>query len=285
MTQIDASVHSNPTLSAAQNRAHNTDFNFSMQSYLYEREPDGYVYIFNISTQAFDVFRPPILKALKITGKQKGQEYAKCARFPKPLLVPQGSIDTNEITTQLMDTRRFVMDIINPDNISLDQDAIISNPTNVGNDLGKKGVFWSENEVPTEKELKAAKDRMERYYNTLLEKAKAVEASQPGALPDTITPEHHAAADYYGIETSWHQRRSEPTDCPNCGERIKKGIAFHRNSDGLMCVIDWRRAVASGAVTRSFAYEATEDPQFAPRVATVAPAVSAPAAPAAVKHQ
>jgi len=58
---------------------------------------------------------------------------------------------------------------------------------------------------------------MERYYNKLVEKANTVQASKPADLPDTLTPEHHIAADYltrnFGNQFQWHQTLSRLEDC------------------------------------------------------------------------
>jgi hypothetical protein len=62
-------------------------------------------------------------------------------------------VDNNEIDITAMDTRRFATDIVNPDNLTIDQDAVINSVTGKGNDLGALGVFWSLNEVPTEAEI------------------------------------------------------------------------------------------------------------------------------------
>ena len=262
-------VH-NPRLSESMNKANNHSFNFSLQEYLYSRKPDFWVYIYNVSEQSFDVFRPPLFANVHIPGRDQKSKvpYVIAARLPQPLLTPQGSVDSDELSTNLMDTRRVVMDMINPDNLGLDQDAVINIPTNVGNDLGKKGVFWSLNgpgaskidptrlEEPTDAEIKRAVSRMEKHYNFLLEKARAVETSNPKELIEMLTPEHHAAADYFGVETSWHGKRSRPADCPNCGDRIKAGVAFHKTEEGTLCIIDWKRAVASGVRTKQQAIDA-----------------------------
>lgn len=270
MADINSTVTSthNPGLSDSMSKANNRSFNFSLQEYLYSRKPDFYVYLYNVSEQSFDVFRPPLFANVHIPGRKAKETYSIAARLPQPLLTPQGSVDSDELSTNLMDTRRVVMDMINPDNLSLDQDAVINNPTNVGNDLGKKGVFWSLNgpgaskidpsrfEEPTADEIKRAVSRMERHYNFLLEKARAVETSNPKELIEMLTPEHHAAADYYGVETSWHGKRSRPMDCPNCGDRIKAGVAFHKTEEGTLCILDWKRAVASGVRTKQQAIDA-----------------------------
>ncbi len=257
MAEVNATapMH-NAGLSESMTKANNRTFNFNLQDYLYGRKPDFFVYLYNVSEQSFDVYRPPLFANIHIPGRKRGEDFAVAARLPSPLLAPQGSVDSDELTTNLMDTRRVCMDICNPDNLSLDQNAVIAKPTNIGNNLSAKGVFWSLNNPPTEEEVKQAVTRMEAYFNKVLEKMKAMETSDPKGMLELIGPEAHTAADYFGIETSWHGKRSRPMDCPNCGDRIKAGVAFHKTDEGTLCILDWKRAVASGVRTRQQAIDA-----------------------------
>jgi len=264
--QPNAALTSRPDLSMAENRAHNFDFNFNVNDYLLSRKPEYFVYLYNISENDYVVSRPPIAKEVRIPGRKAGQEYALVGRLPQPMWVPEGSVDSSQLKIGAEDARRFAMDIINPDNLGLDQDALIQNPMSQGANLGAKGVFWSLNNPPTEVELKAAKKRMEAYYENILLKAEAHAVSSPATLSQYLTPEHHAAADYFGNEYTWHTKRSRPMDCPNCGVRVKEGIAYHV-VDGDLCVIDWVRTVKAGKRTRAQAFDATGDQQFAPVVA------------------
>jgi hypothetical protein len=266
-------------LSAAMTRANNVEFNFAANHYLLNRKPEYLVYLYNVSEQTFEVSRSPILRRLVINGRKKGEKFTMVTSFPQPLLVPKGSPDSSEIDIAAQDTRRFVMDIVNPDNLGLDQDTVLDPKfvTSQGVDLGKKGVFWSLNNPPTEAEVEKAIKRMEKYYTYLIEQANTVQVSAPATLKDVLTPEHHFACDYFGEEHSWHTaKRSRPIDCPNCGDRIKDTVAFHKTSDGGLCVLDWKRTVASGTRTRQQAFEATGDPQFAPSIPVAPVAVSKP---------
>jgi hypothetical protein len=109
----------------------------------------------------------------------------------------------------------------------------------VNRNLGDKGVFWSLNNPPTKQELLAAKKRMRDHYKMLLEQvgtqlftsamsykervaALAKDCRSTGwgknlslkrhkeiaefRLNETlgITPEHHAAAEFFGTATEWH---------------------------------------------------------------------------------
>lgn len=291
MEATAGNVTHNPGLSQGMARANNMDFNFNGNHYLMNRKPDYYVYLYTVSEHSQVVSRPPLISSMVLLGKKPGDKYALCGRFPQPLTTMQSNVDSNEVTPLLSDCRRFIMDICNPDNLGMnaeDQDAVIKTITNVGNNLNDKGVFWSLNgpgasktgnlEAPTEDEIKRATARMERYYNKLVEKANTVQASKPADLPDTLTPEHHIAADYltrnFGNQFQWHQTLSRLEDCELCGTKVKAGIAFHRTDEGGICVRDWARTVKAGAKTRAEAYDATGDEQFAPRVAatpTVAP--------------
>lgn len=268
-------------LSAAQQRAHAIDFNmFSASNYMMSRPPEYFVYLYNVSESPFVISRPPLFKEFTIPGRKSEQRYALATKLPQPLLIPKGNVDSNEVDMVPTDCRRIAMDIINPDNYGIDQDAHVPNVTGIGNNLGAKGVFYSLNgpggskfgqlEEPTKEEIDRAYARMEKFYQFKLDEARAMEVSNPADLSKLISPEHHAAADYFGEERPWHTKKSKPMDCPNCGERIKQGAAFHKTDEGVFCIIDWKRAVVSGIRTKAQAFEATEDVQFAPPV--VAPA-------------
>lgn len=284
-------THSAPVyrgdLSKAQQIAHNLDFNmFSANNYMMSRPPEYFVYLYNVSQQSFSVSRPPLFREFTIPGRKDSERYALATKLPQPLMVPKGNVDSNEVDMVPTDCRRIAMDIINPDNTGTDQDAHIDsrNVTSQGNNLGAKGVFYSMNgpgatafggqEEPTKDEIDRAYARMEKFYTGKLDEARAMEVSDPANLSKFISPEHHAAADYFGEERPWHTKKSKPMDCPNCGDKIKSGAAFHKTDEGSFCIIDWKRAVAAGVRTRSQAFEATEDKQFAPAV--VAPVVTVP---------
>jgi hypothetical protein len=69
------------------------------------------------------------------------------------------------------------------------------------------GIFWSPKNPPGKMEVKKAIKRMKKRYRFLLEQADAVQKSNPKMLRDTITPEHHAAANYMGGTYIWHGER------------------------------------------------------------------------------
>jgi len=259
-------------LSLGMSRANNVDWQFATQSYLLNRAPEYFVYIYSVSEQEHVVSRPPIMKEMRIVGRKKGERVAFVTRLPQPLVTPKGNVDSNEIDIGVMDTRRFATDIINPDNLTINQDALVDHVTGQGNDLGQKGVFWSLNNPPTEAEIVAAETRLRKRYKFLLEQARTVETSAPAKLADTLSPEHHMAADYFHETLSWHGAPVHKDNCPRCGGLANVGAPFHTLEGGGICVGDWDKAISAGARSRAQAYEATDNPKYAPKVAPTAPA-------------
>jgi len=263
----------------------NIDWQFASQNYLLNRSPEYYIYLYNVSQQEHIVSRPPIMREMRIAARKPSEKYAVVTRLPQPLLMPKGNVDSNEIDISAMDTRRFAMDIINPDNLGINQDALIEHVTGQGNDLGAKGVFYSLNNPPTDEEVDAAYKRLEKRYKFLLDQARTVETSNPAKLSETLSPEHYMAAEYFHQETNWHKKVVHKDNCPRCGTTAAVGALFHPLEGGGVCIDGiegWKAAVKAGVRTRSDAYEATDDEIFAPKVRaqeTKAPTASPTPAP------
>lgn len=257
-------------LSAAMTRANNIDWNFSTADYMLSRPADFFVYLFNIAKQEYKVSRLPLIKEMILPARKEGEKYALITKLPSPFKFPKGNVDSNDIDIVVLDGRRMAMDIINPDNLTLDQDAVITGGYSVGQNLGRLGIFWSVNEVPIEAELAAATKRLESHYRSLLTDARAVETSNPQALPAVLTPAHHAAADYFHETFNWHKKEVHLENCERCGSPARVGAPFHPMDGGGLCVGDWAAAIKAGVRSRAQAYEATEDEKYAPRAVKVA---------------
>ena len=273
MPEISAKVVStsapNSGLGSSLSKINNVDWNFSTADYMLSRPADFFVYLFNIAKQEYKISRLPVIKEMVIPARKEGEKYARVTKLPSPMKMPKGNIDSNEIDIVIMDGRRMAMDIINPDNWTLDQDAVLTHSDSVGQNIGRLGVFWSLNEEPTEAELAAATRRLETHYRNLLTEARTTETSNPAALPAVITPAHHAAADYFSEQLNWHKKEIRLESCPRCGQPAKVGVPFHMLDGGGFCidgVEGWKKAVASGVKSRAQAYDATDDEFFAPRV-------------------
>lgn len=186
------------------------------------------VWIYNVSTMAFEA--DTALGIVKFPGRGK-KKYSIVTSLPMVVTHPRTSVDENEAHGVFTDGRRVAMDIVNPDNLGLDQNnkTDVGNVTAVGRDLNAKGVFWSLNNPPTEKELREARTRMKARYKLLLEEAGVRSRVTPKAMFErkiaalvlkgwteatarqevyerdlNITPEHHAAMDCYGLTNVWH---------------------------------------------------------------------------------
>ena len=72
-----------------------------------------------------------------------------------------------------------------------------------------------------------------------------------------ISPMMHFAMEYFGLSAPWHMSHRHKTECPNCGDLVLEGIAYHRNASGDICIIDRERYEASVITTKQ--QKETED--------------------------
>jgi hypothetical protein len=249
------------------------------------RQPDYFVYIFSVSERDFDVSRPG-LNISKVTlkgcpeAKFDKAAYSLCMKVPHPYPLPYVDQTNGQIRLETAYGERAAMDILNPNQKTLTMDAYIDPKVNigVGDDLIARGLFLVKDEqctfrteeqalpdgkkhkvklpVPPAAAVAKAVERKEKYYNDLIDKATALEHSNPAELRDSITqnPDYHLAAEYFDLETSWHKKhlkKAAPVVCRNCGLEKTRGAAFHFLPNGRPCVEDWDAAIESGAVTEA----------------------------------
>lgn len=214
------------------------------------RPADYFIYIFNTGAMKHVVDRPPMFLKVNIPACNKGERYRIAFKLPNICHQTWPDPDTGTPRVHSEYGERVAMDMINPNNLGVDQDAEIDPSTvfSAGNDLSVFGVFWSRNETPTEEELQKAEARRDKYYRRLITTAR--EKARLGKHVD-ITDIEHMAAEHFRLNESWHTVVEAPIDCPNCGEQIKAGVAYHKNSMDLICVLDWDRAIAAGAKKES----------------------------------
>jgi hypothetical protein len=188
------------------NRHGHIDFN----TYNLLGEMRSKVYIYNVSTMAHDV-SGTFIKNGKIPACPVGKEYQLYTSIPEIVRVPKNCPTNDEIVFFIEDGKRIAMDLINPDNLGLDQDATDIPCTSLGRNLGERGVFWSMNNPPLEAEVTAAQCRMVMHYVRLLEMIDTLEllsgTDRAARLrfEESITPEAHAAVKYLLAVRSWHQ--------------------------------------------------------------------------------
>jgi len=217
-----------------------------------QRPPAYWIYIYNIAPIEHIRHRPPQYSAIRISACPPDKEYIRALPIPDVVNHKWPNPDTGQLTYYGERAERFATDLINPSNLSNDMWAEV-NPENQWidggtDDLSKRGVFWSRNEVPTKEELKKSKTRMERHYRELFQRAEDLARSGKAV---EIGREHHIAADYLHMGSSWHVVTAVPEACPNCGEPIKPGIAYHPSAVGGICILDWKRTCAAGLKTKA----------------------------------
>jgi hypothetical protein len=219
------------------------------------RKPDFFVYVYSVvdprpAGKKLTRSLPPLIPNIEIAEIKPGSRYVLVTKIASPVNQPLMR-ENGESYIDLHDARRVAMDIVNPENLSLDQDRKTTGVLRAeGNDYGKLGVFWSLTNPPTEEEIASAIARKEAFYQARLEQARVIEMSNPKGLDEYLTTNDHVAAEYFGLEFAWHKQFTRPATCPICGDAIKEGVAYHKNADGLICVLDWKRTVDAGVKTR-----------------------------------
>ncbi len=258
MPQIQARVETNSAIAQAVARRDMQKANlegiafvdFTQDANL-QRKPDYYLYIFNIAPRKFQVCRPPSWPTINFAACPKDQRYIAVGRVPSTVNEVSLVVDRTVVTG--IAGERFATDLLNPSNIGVDiwteitdeQVAWLDGGTD---DLTRRGIFWSRNETPTETELTMARERMEKHYKALLMQA---DAYQRENRQKEIGPEHRLAAEYFHYKALWHVVAEVPNFCPNCGEAVRPGLAYHATPFGTICVMDWHGAVNAGVKAKA----------------------------------
>ncbi len=232
------------------------------------RPPRQMIYIHSVAKRTFGPLTRTLFPWLKLAGCEPGTRYVTCCVIPDP--VPQASPDQERGGTRIdeHDGWRAAIDLLNPTNLTGNPFSGEQNPDFFANRSGQNLIaegFWpSLNQVPTENEIKDAEKRRDRHYQYLTREAQRLAAVSTKDLNEFLQsyPDTHIAMDALGLEANWHSRSEVKSSCPNCGDAIKQGIAFHQSSAGVLCVIDPERAFKAGAINR----ERYEDLVTAPEV-------------------
>lgn len=168
--------------------------------------------------------------------------------FSEPLILPalvgDSYVIENEMKTHYVTGEYMAQDIVRPQ---------IGNTWSFGQNLDDLGVFWTKNvklteddgvkkAIPQEKDLTAARGKMEVTFRKLLTMATTIETN--GNLND-ITPLMRIAATYFGEDRPWNRMYKKLAECPNCGEPAKPGIITH--SCGY--IFDLDRALVGGTLS------------------------------------
>jgi hypothetical protein len=173
--------------------------------------------VYNVSRIDHEVDHPQLGK-VTIPANTTAKRYALWTSFPDVVIGTSSNLDVGELTTVPESGQWLVNDIIK------------GGGNGYNRDLSVKGVFWSYNNPPTIKEVNAAVRPMKARYADLLEKAAIIYENQTFSAERVevmmkedrcsmaeafrilrkryvlaeLSPEHHAAAEYFKVTTPWH---------------------------------------------------------------------------------
>jgi endogenous inhibitor of DNA gyrase (YacG/DUF329 family) len=240
------------------------------------REAGYLIYLYNIWDQEHLLQQPPLFPGFFIPACPKGKDYVYTV-LPPFVKETYNKLGTTEYFYKNVDGRKAAMSLVNPNaypgtewknqiyNWDSDETAIVGS----ANNLNLYGVWWSLTRPDeTEKlkaEIKIFRDRLNKTMTGLVKLAEMAAAA--GDLK-SISPIMHDAMDYLGKQAHWHMPTHHMINCPNCGEPVQEGIAFHRNAMGERCVIDIERYAAhirkQREVEKMVAEEANKTPENEP---------------------
>ena len=210
------------------------------------RKPDYLIYVYTISKRRFEVRRPPSFPSIVFEPCGEDEEYRLAKVFPSPV---NESVWMEDRTFMVgVDGDFFVRGVLNPGGVWGERkDSAVNAQTawyDGGTaDLTRRGLFMSHSMPPKPEELQACRTRMEAHFRSLLQNGDELDRNNRRR---EIGPEHHAAAEYFSYKANWHYTQTAPTPCPNCGELVRPGLAYHMNAMNQACILDWKRAVAAG---------------------------------------
>jgi hypothetical protein len=218
------------------------------------RAPVRTIYIYSVARRDFEV-RRKLFPKLTIRGCKEGERWVQCTSFGDPIVQMSPDQERGGVRPDEADGWRAAIDALNPSNLTNDPYMGSDNPNFFANTLQvnliAEGVFPSLNDEPTEAELKRAERFRDNHYRYLTREATRLAAVSTKDLNEFIQqyPDVHTAMDALGLVAPWHTSNEVKSTCPNCGEPVKLGLAFHI-SGGRDCVIDWKAYWEAGRVKK-----------------------------------
>lgn len=214
-------------------------------------EPKYKLYVYNLLDLEHVVEQPPVFPHFVIPPCERGQKFSVTTlpafvkeRYEKP--------GTTEFNFKKVDGRKYATSLLNPSafpgTVWEAQLSDWKSNDQFGNNLNALGVFWSMHspeDQELEKELEIFRIRARQTMNALIKKGELLNAQ---GKQDEITPLQHFAMDYLKKQASWHMQSDHLVDCPTCGEPVKEGIVYHKNSWGDKCPVDYAKCRELGII-------------------------------------
>jgi len=209
------------------------------------REAGYVIYVYNILEREYTVSQPPLFPGFIIPARQHGEKFSVTflPAFVKETYLKPGS---TEYYYKTIDGRKCATSLLNPSAFpGTNWNSQIQKWDNMeqqGNNLNALGVWWSlirpDETEKLEKEIKIFKKIVDTTMDALVRRGEELSAADDLR---NITPLMHFAMDYQGKQAKWHMASAHMMSCPNCGELVKEGIAYHKNDFGEKCIIDAER--------------------------------------------
>lgn len=205
------------------------------------------IYVYNITGVEHVIEQPPSFPHFVIPGRQKGEKFA-VTMLPRFVNDRFNKAGTTEYYYARRDGREAANSLMNPDAhpgnpwaAQLNENPRFGNGDQTGNNMNAFGCFWSltkPDDPALEAEIKLFADRYDKTMRALVNKGEELNASSRRA---EITPLMHQAMEHFQLQAAWHMSHARLTPCPNCGEPVREGIAYHKNEFGDRCIIDQAR--------------------------------------------
>ena len=219
---------------------------------------DGQVFIFSVARRTLGPIQQTLFPSLELVGCTKGERYVLAATIADP--VPQASPDLERGGKRIdyEDGWRAAIGLLHPEHPAGGngnwwagaEQASVSEGVN----LLAHGLFPSRTNPPDEDDIRRAEGFRDARYRRMTDRAFSAAGRGSKHLSDYLR-EHedvHDAMDALGLKADWHQgSRQMKAACPNCGDEIVAGLAFHRSSvTERLCVLDPERAFKAKAITK-----------------------------------
>ena len=227
------------------------------------REPDYFIYVYNILGKEWIVRQPPLFPSFPIPACEKGKKFAYTI-LPPYVNEVYNRAGTTELSYKQLDGRKAATSLLNPGAFPGTQwesqlhDWDTDDQT--GNNLNNFGCFWSltrpDELDKLEVEMGYFKERLRKTMEELVKRAEELHDSGERKL---ISPMMHFAMDFLNKQSAWHTSLKHMVTCPICGDTVAEGIAYHRNSFGEKCIIDMERYMKSVIQSRPAQQIATEE--------------------------
>jgi hypothetical protein len=210
-------------------------------------DPGYLIYVYNLLSKEHFVQQPPLFPNFHIPLCPKGQKFSFTV-LPAFVREPYVKFGTFERYYKRLDGRKAAASLLNPSCFpGVSWEAQLQKWDNAGwqdqfgNNLNNFGVWWSLTKptdvVKLEREIQIFKAQCTKTMEQFVKQAELLATQGPKGL-EQITPWMHFAMDYFGKQAAWHMASYHMIACPNCGETVMEGIAYHRNAFGERCVID-----------------------------------------------